>query len=231
MIEEKRIPILLYGDLRKRFGRRRDLAVKTTAEAIRALQVVVPGFDAYLRANLDTPFRVLRGEVPLDEKGLQEPVGRTECIKIVPVVKGAKDGWGQVLIGAALLAAVAISYGTLTGPALAWYASAAVNVGTALILGGVAQLLANAPQSAAAGIDQNNDFETWSFGSPTLTTGQGGCVPVLLGEHRIGGHLISAGIDAQAWQPGGFNPEVCLTDDGTRYGNGDTVPWMWAIAP
>ena len=41
--------IRLYGKLGARFGRQHRLAVASTSEAIRALCVLIPGFEAYLR--------------------------------------------------------------------------------------------------------------------------------------------------------------------------------------
>lgn len=229
---QRTIPIRLYGDMGKRFGKQHRLAVSTPGEAIRALCVIKPGFAAYLRERFDQPFRVIRGEEALDEDGLLAPVGRAEVIKIVPVVAGAKDGFGQILLGAAL---IGLAFYTAGGSSAfsdvlysyigsSWMQSA----GIALVLGGVAGMLATTPKMNNAGLDSGGNAETFSFNNPTLTTGQGGAVPVLYGTMRIGGHIISAGIDAQQWTVGGFDKAICTTDDGTGYGNGDSVPWMWA---
>ncbi|WP_291271865.1 hypothetical protein [Geothrix sp.] len=241
---QRTIPVILYGDMRKKFGKRHDLAVNSPAEAIRALCITRPGFDAYLRARLDHPFRVLRSEEALDEKGCLAPVGRTDVIKIVPVVAGAgSDDFGKILLGAAMIGlAIWNPMGwAAIGSAGAWGLSALSNMGIAMVLGGVAGLLATTPHVANAGLDGSKNEETFSFSGPTLTTGQGGAVPVLYGTMRIGGHVISLGIDAaggepggiarHTWQVGGFDMEVCGTaDDGAQHGNGDSIPWMWAKA-
>lgn len=230
------IPVLLYGDMRKRFGRRFDLAVSNAAEAIRALCVIKPGFREYLQERLDSPFRVLIGEDALDKEGLSAPVGKTEVIKIVPVVSGAKSGLGQVLLGAVLIAAavavpyLAFEYGGIWSSIMATSAlTVASGVGWSMVLGGISQLLASNP-STDFNPGANNDMETFSFGSPTMTTGQGGCVPLGYGRMRVGGHVISAGIESQAWQVKGFG-QMAPDDNGTMGGNGDTSPWVWAIAP
>jgi hypothetical protein len=101
-------------------------------------------------------------------------------------------------------------------------------MGTAMVIGGVASMLSNAPVIPAEG-QMGRDFETWTFGSPTLTVGQGGCVPYCGGLHRIGGHVISSGVDAQTWQDKGFGG-LAPDNAGTRGGNGDTTPWVWAKA-
>ena len=216
--------VRLYGDMGKRFGRVFRLDVATPAEALRALRVTRPGFDAYLREHLDDPFRVIVGGEDRDEAGLHLPAGRSEVIKIVPVVKGAKDGFTQILIGAALIAAAVATGGT----SLAWAQPFLQSMGTAMVLGGVAQFLAAAPPVNPGGIDGARDLETQTFGSPTLTTGQGGCVPLCYGTMRGGGHLVSAGIDAQTWQDKGFGG-AAPDNAGTRGGDGDTSPWVWAV--
>lgn len=218
--------IKLYGDMGKRFGRVHRLDVATPAEAVRALRVTRPGFDAYLRERLDSPFRVLVGEEDRDELGLAWPVGSAEVIKIIPVVRGAKDPFVQMIVGAVL---IYISGGS----AMAAYpglAGAMAGVGWSMVLGGVAQMLASNPASTGADFNGANDLETWAFSNPTLTTGQGGCVPLGYGTMRIGGHIISAGIDAETWQDKGFGG-AAPDNAATRGGDGDTSPWVWAVGP
>lgn len=220
------IPVLLYGPMRKKFGKVRHLAVKTPAEAVRALMATVPGFRAYLQDNIKSNFHVLIGDTDIGEKNLCDPVGRTECIKIIPVVQGAKDPMWQTIGGAILFYA-----GTVVSAIPGWQAvgSFMMSIGVSMMLGGVAQMLAGTPPGSFTP-DSLSDKETFGFSNPTLTTGQGGCVPVGYGRVRVGGHVISAGIDAQTWQTGGFGGRATV-EDGTRYGDGDLDAWVWAIAP
>ncbi len=225
--------IKLYGEMRARFGKLHTLDVATPAEAVRALCVVQPGFRAYLQERLDAPFRVIVGTEDVDELGLTAPVGQAEVIKFIPVVAGAKDGLGQILMGAALIAAVYFT-GGMAGAGFSmigtsWMSAAAISMGTAMVLGGVAGLLAKSPDSIGSGLDLSKDAETWAFSSPTLTAGQGGAVPLLYGTMRIGGTVISAGIDAQTRQDKGFG-SAAPDNSGTRSGDGDTSPWVWAKA-
>lgn len=224
--------IRLYGDMGKRFGRVFRLDVATPAEAIKALATVKPGFREYLHERRDQPFRVLRGTEALDEKGLLDPFAQVEVIKIVPVIAGAKDGFGQILLGAALIAITYYTGGTgasfLEASANNWLGAMAINMGTAMVLGGIAGLLAGTPKVNAGGLG-TGEAQTWTFGTPTLTVGQGGCVPILYGRMRIGGHVMSAGIDAHFWTPNGFGG-MAPDNNGTRGGNGDTAPWVWAKA-
>jgi predicted phage tail protein len=219
--------IRLYGDMGKRFGRVFHLDVATPAEAIRALTVIRPGFRDYLQARIDAPFRVIVGEEAQDEAGLGAPVGMAECIRIVPMVAGAKDGFGQILLGAALIVASMYIPGAWTLGAMS-VSTAVAGIGFSMVLGGVAQMLAKT-QPGTTGFS-SNDLQTWTFGSPTVTVGQGGCVPLCYGKMRVGGHIISAGINAETWQDKGFGG-LASNNTGTITGDGDTSPWVAAIAP
>lgn len=207
--------VLFYGAMRKRFGKGRTLEVGSVAEMSRALMATMPGWREFC---LKHDFKILVGGAPISEDQLRDPVGVTETIKLVPVVAGAKDEMFQIVVGAALIA-VGV---TFQQPWL-------VSIGVSMVLGGVAQMLADVPGGSFEP-SQTDDIETFGFSNPTLTTGQGGCVPVGYGRMRVGGHVISAGIDAQTWQTGGFGGRATV-EDGTRYGDGDLNPWVWAVAP
>ena len=215
------IPIILYGHLHKRFGRVFHLAVKTPSEAIRALCVVVPGFEAYLLAHSAPGYRVLVGEYPCTLETISERCGSLASIKIVPVVAGAKDGTLTVLFGAALVAASFIPFLAPISPYL-------FNMGIAMMLGGVAQLLSSPPVLPGSGNTGPADTPVYSFGSPRMTTGQGHPVPLCYGKMRVGGALISVGLNRHAWQPNGFGG-ISVDDAGTVSGNGDSVPWNWSV--
>lgn len=211
--------IRLYGDLGKRFGRVFRMDVDTPAEAIHALRKQIPGFKKYLLDHAQAPFRVIVGGVDSDVDGLDRPCSGSEVIKIVPVVSGAKSGGFQAILGG-VLAIVGTVY------SMPWL----TNIGLSMMAGGVAMMLAESPKGAFNPSTTTSDIDTFSFNSPTMTTGQGGSVPVLYGRHRVGGHVISAGIDTQTWQVKGFGG-AAPDEVGTRGGNGDTAPWVWAIAP
>lgn len=211
--------IRLYGSLRKKFGKGFRLAVDTPAEGIHALRCQVPGFRQHFQEHAHDAFRVIVGKEDRDEAGLHVPCGKSEVIKIVPVVAGAKSDGFQFILGA-----VFTVVGTVYS--MPWL----TNMGLSMMMGGVAQMLADSPKGLFDPSTTTSDIDTFTFNSPTATTGQGGCVPVLYGRHRICGHVISAGIDAQTWQDKGFGG-AAPDNVGTRGGNGDTSPWVWAIAP
>lgn len=213
--------ILLYGHLRKRFGREFWFAVGSPAEAMRALCSQVEGFAAYLREHSEPGYRVIVGSEDRDVDGLQAPMGR-EVIKLVPVVAGAKGNGFQVIAGAVL---TVVGY-YFEQPWLS-------NMGIAMMLGGVATLLANNPAYVPPSPEAKTEGDppAYSFSGPHMTVGQGNPVPVLLGGPlRIGGALISMGISAEEWPTkglGGLAPDEL----GTRGGDGDVSPWVWAVKP
>jgi len=211
--------IRLYGDLRKRFGREFKLDVATPAEAIHALRSQIPGFRSYFQEHARDLFRVIVGAEDRDEAGLEMPCGRSEVIKIIPVVAGADKGSVSFIVGA-VFAVVGTVY------QMPWL----TNIGISMMAGGVAQMLADSPKGMFNPSTTTSDIDTFTFNSPTATTGQGGGVPVLYGKHRVSGHVISAGVDAQTWQDKGFGA-AAPDNAGTRGGDGDTSPWVWAIAP
>src|SRR3990170_3753066 len=99
------VEVRLYGLLRRRFGRSYRLAVRSGAEAVRALCAVVPAFRRHLTEHSAPGYRVWLGaEVVTAADELQFPPGR--LIRIVPVTAGAKSGGiGQIFLGAALIGA------------------------------------------------------------------------------------------------------------------------------
>ena len=225
--------IILYGHLRKRFGREFWFAVGSPAEAMRALCSQVEGFAEYLREHSMPGYRVLvGGGVRGDMEALQAPMGQ-EVIKIVPVVAGAKGNAFGVVAGAVLWAigTIGVTYGQAWGGA-AW-GPYLQHAGIAMMLGGVATLLANNPAYVPPGPEAKTESDppAYSFNGPHMTVGQGNPMPVLLGGPlRIGGALVSMGISAEEWPShglGGLAPDEL----GTWGGNGDTAPLICAVKP
>lgn len=166
------------------FGRVHRLAVVNTAEAIRALCVLIPGFEKELMQahTKGIEFAVFMGKTPLDRYGLEFPTGN-EDIRIAPVIKGSKSGGlFQTIIGAAL-----IVVGVYTGQP--WL----VNAGLAVTMGGVAQLL-SPTQKALGTKDGPDNGASYNFNGPVNVTAQGNPVPLLYGEMLVGSATVSAGI-------------------------------------
>lgn len=179
--------VLLFGQLRQ-FGRSFRLAVRTTAEAVKALCVQVPGFERFLSnaKSRGIEFAVFRGKKNIGEGELS--FGGEGDIRIAPVITGSKRaGVLQTIVGVVLLA---ISY---VFPVTAPYLAPA---GIGLVAGGVIQMLS--PQ--AGGLKTSAAPENtpgYAFGSAKNTTASGNPVPLCIGERRWGGAIISAEIYAE----------------------------------
>jgi predicted phage tail protein len=180
--------ILLSGPLIKLFGRvhHRELGSKSVGEAFKALKCTLEGFETAIRdlERKGMRFAIFRNRKNVPEKDFS--LGGTQEIRIVPVISGSKRaGLLQTVIGAVLVVA-----GTYFGQT--W----AVQMGVALVAGGVVQMLS--PQ--AKGLSQSASPEnapSYAFGSAKNTTASGNPVPICIGERRWGGMIISASILAE----------------------------------
>lgn len=188
------IPVILLGELGKKFGRRFTLDIKNPAEAVRALCANFPGFSQFVATSEErnVAYRVVVGREDIAVDDLHTPSGR-QVIKIVPVVGGAGNA-AKIIVGAVLIAAVVLSgpagwaaataYGTVT------YGAIAFSIGVSLVLGGVAQMLAPKPKTPEQGPE---NMPSYTFNGPVNTTAQGYPVPVGFGRMIIGSAIISAG--------------------------------------
>jgi len=158
--------ILLYGQLRQ-FGRSFRMAVRTPAEAVKALCVQIPGFERFLSnaKSRGVEFAVFRGSKNLEEKELG--FSGEGSIRIAPVITGSKRGGAlQTIIGAVLIVVGLV----ITGGSFGTMAP----FGSALIMMG-----------------------GYAFGSAKNTTASGNPVPLCYGKRRVGGAIISAAIYAE----------------------------------
>ena len=170
--------------------------VTTPAEALRAALLQVEGLEKALRdaEKQGIKFAVLNGKRSVSEEELH--LGVKEVVTIMPVEDGSKSSFariftGAVLIGAAFLTGGAsIAAGTLSTTVVG---GIAVNLGVALVLGGVTQMLAPSPQGISSSADVENK-PSYAFGGPVNTVAQGNPVPVFYGYREVGGAVISAGI-------------------------------------
>lgn len=201
-MSEKLRNVRLYGWLGTKFGRVHRLAVRNAAEAIRALCVVLPGFE---RALTDSEVRGVRyacflGTRNIGTEDLQQPCGGDE-IRIAPIPAGAKNGGlFQVVLGAALIVASfyfppAVGLAAL-GTQGAIVAPMMLGMGVSMAMGGVAQLL-SPQQRGLSTRDSPDNGASYSFNGPVNTSAQGNPVPVLWGRMIVGSAVISAGIYAE----------------------------------
>nr|WP_216669050.1 tail assembly protein [Paraburkholderia xenovorans] len=181
--------VRLYGILGFLFGREHRIAVSSTREAIRALCVVVPGFEKFLMNAKDNglTFAVFAGRRNLDEKELEYPVGSEE-IRIAPVLMGSKSaGLFQTILGAALVV-VGVVTSEFGGGAL-------IGLGASLALGGVMQMLS--PQTAGLAGTGPDNGTSYYFNGAVNSSAQGEPVPLVYGRVRVGSKVISSGIYAE----------------------------------
>lgn len=219
--------VRLYGALGAKFGRLFRLAVASPAEAVRALCAQLPGFERELMSSKDRGigYAVFIGKHNIDESELN---WQSQCadIRIAPVVQGAKRGGiFQIVLGVVLV--LAGTFGAaLFGPVVA---GALINMGWAMVIGGVIQLLMPAPK-APGDTDRPENRASYAFNGPVNTEAQGNPVPILYGELIVGSAVISAKIDVenQAYSP---NPtgdpgdtDWEETPDGGQGGNA-SHPW------
>jgi predicted phage tail protein len=188
------LTILLLGELGKRFGRSHSLAVKSPAEAVRALSANFPDFTAHVASSADrnVGYRVIAGDQSVSLDQLHHPASRR--VIIAPVIMGASgNAFGKILIGGALILASLYVPGlaqvTLFGQTT--LATVAFGIGVSLALGGVAQLLAPNPSGEKP---QEQTPASYIFDGPVNVTAQGNPVPVGYGRMMVGSAVISAGL-------------------------------------
>jgi predicted phage tail protein len=180
--------VRLYGKLGARFGRVHRLAVATTAEAVRALCVMLPGFQRELATSKDRgiSYACFIGKQNIDERQLDKRVGDAD-IRIAPVMAGAKNGGLLTTIIGAVLIVVSVVFPPL---------GALANLGVSMMLAGVVQMIS--PQQKGLSTRDNLDNgASYNFNGPINTTAQGNPVPLLYGEMITGSAVISAGLYAE----------------------------------
>jgi predicted phage tail protein len=192
--------VRLYGRLGARFGRVHRLAVASTAEAVRALAVLLPGFERELMTSRDrgVGYACFIGRRNLRQEQLPEPAGDND-IRIAPMVMGSKrGGFFSIVLGAALFFVAPYIAGAVFGAGgsiglAAGISSFGMALGKMLIFSGISQLLSPQPKRLGAQ-DGPNNGASYNFNGPVNTLAQGGCVPLLYGELIVGSATVSAGI-------------------------------------
>ncbi|MDR3427904.1 tail assembly protein [Silvimonas sp.] len=182
--------IRLYGKLGARFGRIHRLAVASAAEAVRALSMLLPGFEGELMSSKDRglAYAVFLGKRNLAPDQLRYPVGADE-IRIAPILQGSKRGGIlQTILGVVLI--VVGVY--LENPQL-------VGMGVGMVAGGVLQMLSPVSPGLSTK-DGPDNGASYNFNGAVNTTAQGNPVPLLYGRMIVGSAVISAGIYAEDQQ-------------------------------
>ena len=195
--------VKVYGQLREFLGQGRfEFVANTPAQALKALLANFPALEQWFLSSekRGVAYRVTVGKQPVhdeDVSGLFLPWGEKEVFQIVPVLTGSGGGVGQILAGAALVAAsifipgaTAIGFGLQFG-AISMGLGA---IGASLILGGVAQMISPTP-SPPGFSEEPLLLESNSFSGIVNTTKKGVAVPIAYGRVFVGSAVISAGLD------------------------------------
>ncbi len=206
------VTIRLLGEAGRRYGRRFQLAVKTPAEAVRALCLQIPGLRQYLLESGEKgiAWRVVTDHAEgLDEDQMLWPMSKRLVLAPLPAGRG---GVGKIIAGVALVA-VAILFapaGALAGGLFTLGAQAVpivAGIGLSLVFGGVAELLTPTPKmpsvkgiggASSSGRDRDEQLNSFAFDKSNANTVQGDVVPVLYGERIIGAlPVLSFGLELQ----------------------------------
>lgn len=209
------VTIRLLGEAGRRFGRSFQLAVKTPAEAVRALCIQIPALRQYLLDSEDhgVRWRVITDHASgLDEEQLLWPLSKRLVLAPQPVGRGG--GVGKIITGVALVAVAFLLPGAQLGLfglgqiGLTAFAAPLGALGASLIFGGIADLLTPTPKmpnvggltggSITSGRSQDEQGRSFTFDKSNANTIQGEVVPVLYGERIIGAlPVLSFGLELQ----------------------------------
>ncbi len=204
--------VKVYGHLAEHCGQSVfEAMVRVPADAIKFLLCNFPELRGLMR---DGYYKVAVGPHDLQLADCPEqlgyPLAVDDVVQVIPVVSGAGGGVGKILAGAALIGLAIASGGTslgLTGfsssaivgvsspsfIATAGLAAAAGNVGIALALSGVAQVIS--PQPPAPPEFDNDPRNNYGFSGIQQTAREGSTIPVVYGETVVGSIIISQGLN------------------------------------
>lgn len=208
------VTIRLLGEAGRRFGRQFKLAVKTPAEAVRALCAQIPGLREYFLQSGENGIAwraITEHPEGLDEEQLLWPLSKRFVLAPIPVGKG---GVGKIIAGVAIVAFAIVTVGAgLFGLGLGFSAGTAISigaVGASLVFGGIADLLTPTPKmpnvagpggigsGATSGRSREEQERSFTFDKSNANTQQGEVVPVLYGERIIGSlPVLSFGLELQ----------------------------------
>ena len=187
--------VRLYGSLGTKFGRIHKVVANSASQAVQALTHRCPGLGPWLVESKDRGegYAVFYGNKNLREQDLEVLCAHDEDIRIAPIILGSKNGGlFNVIIGVVLVVVGAvITYfgGGIVGVPI-------MNMGYAMIIGGIVQLLTPIPKGRSSK-DRADDEANTYFNGPINVQAQGNCVQLQYGELIVGSAVISAGIDVR----------------------------------
>lgn len=191
-METKLTKIFLHGKLGKTYGKEWNLAVKSPAEAIRAIDTNVNGaLKRQLMAEGNTKFyKICLGNKnnPLEKEEIINPSGNID-IHIIPTIKGKNSGLGKVLTAIAIIVAVVALQQyqllpALPGLTVAQTAMTAYMMAGSLLIGGVSQMLA-ANQNMNYGSSDDDGRGSSVFQGNSSIVSQGAAVGLVYGRMLV----------------------------------------------
>jgi predicted phage tail protein len=195
--------VKVYGALRQFLGGqcRFELDVATPAEAMKCLCVNFPGLQQWLidSEQHGMAFRATVGRERIHNGDMSVavlPWSEREVFSIAPVVVGAGDGVGQILLGIGIVALSFLVIPLGIAAAGAGIATAIGMTGATMILTGVAQLIS--PQPDISALERGREaarLESFRFSGIVNTSQQGLPVPIIYGRAFAGSAVLSAGLD------------------------------------
>jgi predicted phage tail protein len=188
--------IILYGYLRKKFGKKVDAEVSSVSELMKAVEANRPGFRSYIER--DRSYVIRRGSEFKKGKDISDDeldmTFDNKTWHVLPLPHGYKKaGLFQTILGVAL-----VVVGVITQQyQLAW-------AGAAMALGGVAQMLAPSPLTNYNDRDDPDSRASYLFDGPINRVAAGGAVPIVYGKDVfIGSVFVSGGIHVGDLSAGG----------------------------
>lgn len=193
--------VILHGRMKKLFGGPFSFDVQTAGEALRALNVNLPGF---LDALKEGAYEVVRGTVKTGQRLELEQVNEFKLgdadFHLIPVIAGSKrSGLVKTILGVALIGAAVFFSGGIAGLAAPLGATGILGGGfaTNLAIAGLALTFAGVSSLLTPKNQTKNSDASFELSGPGNTYGQGNPVPVVYGRCMVGAHMISAGLDVE----------------------------------
>ena len=200
--------VKLYGELAEFVGHKEfEVKADSIGKVVSFLINNFPQIERYMNPKY---YQVKVGNYEVDKTEIHYPIGQ-EDIHIVPVIAGAGRGVGKILLGAALIGlAIAapgagFSFGKggfgfiATGSAPSIFMAAVGNLGVALTLMGVSEMLFPVPKPKEFRSEEDPRL-SFSFSGAQNTSRAGTPVPLVYGTMVTGSVVISGAVDTQQVQ-------------------------------
>ena len=182
---EPKRTVRFYGPLAKALNRRSFKAVglNSASETMRCLLSNFPQLESHMRGR---HYRVVMNGRAISEDELNNPVGDSHEIHIIPAICGAGGNGALtgILTGAALIA------GAFLFP---FAASFLTPLGIGLILQGISTLISPTPEDPLESTDPS--ARSYNFSGIQQTSREGVPVPLVYGEIMTGSVVLSVKVE------------------------------------